>query len=86
QQRLVLARVFHRKPQFVVLDEATSAMDYETENYLYNALIKDNSITVISISHHPNVLQLHTTLVRLDGQGNYRIEDNDNKQASLVTI
>ncbi|CEP12827.1 hypothetical protein [Parasitella parasitica] len=78
QQRLVFARVFYWKPSFAVLDEATSAMDKDTEDYLYQAVINMGT-TVISVSHHPNVIDYHNTIVRLDGQGGYTIE---NKEAS----
>lgn len=73
QQRLVFARIFYWKPRFAVLDEATSAMDKETEEHLYQSLI-DLGTTVISVSHHPNVVEFHDTIVRLDGQGGYTVE------------
>ncbi|KAI8365099.1 ABC transporter transmembrane region 2-domain-containing protein [Blakeslea trispora] len=66
QQRLVIARVLFWKPKFVVLDEATSAIDVEAENYLYQLLMSQQGMTVVSISHHPNVIQCHNTIVRLD--------------------
>ncbi|KAI8646414.1 ATP-binding cassette sub-family D member 4-like protein [Parasitella parasitica] len=78
QQRLVFARVFYWKPSFTILDEATSAMDKDTEDYLYQAVINMGT-TVISVSHHPNVVDFHSTVVRLDGQGGYTVE---NKEAS----
>lgn len=85
QQRLVFARIFYWKPRFAILDEATSAMDKETEEHLYRSLI-DLGTTVISISHNNNVIEMHDTLVRLDGQGGYTIEEERTARASLVAI
>ena len=33
KQIIALARVLYKKPQFLILDEATSAMDRNTENF-----------------------------------------------------
>ncbi|CAO3629097.1 unnamed protein product [Mucor fragilis] len=84
QQRLVFARIFYWKPRFAVLDEATSAMDKDTEDYLYEALINMGT-SVISVSHHPNVIDYHNTIVRLDGQGGYSIETKESS-SSLVAV
>ncbi|KAG1114318.1 hypothetical protein G6F42_014217 [Rhizopus arrhizus] len=84
QQRLVFARIFYWKPRFAVLDEATSAMDKETEDYLYQALINLGT-SVISVSHHPNVIDYHNVIVRLDGQGGYTIENRESS-SSLVAV
>lgn len=84
QQRLVFSRIFYWKPRFAVLDEATSAMDKDTEDYLYEALINMGT-SVISVSHHPNVIDYHSTIVRLDGQGGYTIENRESS-SSLVAV
>lgn len=73
QQRLVFARAFYWKPRFAILDEATSAMDKEMEDHLYKILIELGT-TVISVSHHANVIDLHGIILRLDGQGGYTVE------------
>lgn len=56
------------------MDEATSAMDNETETYLYK-LIKDAGITVISVSHHTEVIQYHQQKLSLNGDGSYQLEN-----------
>ncbi|KAI8371217.1 ATP-binding cassette sub-family D member 4 [Choanephora cucurbitarum] len=73
QQRLVIARVMYWKPKFVVLDEATSAVDAEAESQLYNMLLSQQDMTLISISHRQNVIQSHSVIVHLDGLGQYTI-------------
>lgn len=84
QQRLVFARIFYWKPRFAVLDEATSSMDKEAEEHLYQSLI-DQGTTVVSVSHHPNLIGFHDSIVRLDGQGGYTIEDGA-ASPSLVAV
>jgi ABC-type uncharacterized transport system fused permease/ATPase subunit len=52
QQRLAFVRVFLNRPRLVFLDEASSAMDGETEEVLYAALPRElPGVTVISIAH-----------------------------------
>lgn len=59
-------------------------MDKDTEDYLYEALINMGT-SVISVSHHPNVIDYHNTIVRLDGQGGYSIETKESS-SSLVAV
>lgn len=70
QQRLAMIRVFYSKPRFLVLDEALNAVDEESVEYFYN-LLSQLDITIISVSHQPNIIRYHTTLLYLDGKGGY---------------
>ena len=58
KQIIALARVLFKKPQFLILDEATSAMDRNTENFTMNLLqkIKPNC-AILFISHRLNTLK-----------------------------
>lgn len=60
QQRVAFARVLLHRPDFVFLDEATSAMDPELECKLYTALIQrlPNS-AVVSVAHREALAQFH---------------------------
>nr|WP_319564184.1 ABC transporter ATP-binding protein/permease [uncultured Rhodoferax sp.] len=63
QQRLAIARVLLKKPQWVFADEATSALDEATENTLYKQLLKhiqQAQGAIISIAHKPGVAAYHT--------------------------
>lgn len=65
QQKLAFVRIFLRKPQWVFLDEATSAMDEETENNLYGRLVSIPGITVISVGHRSTLDKWHTRAMLL---------------------
>jgi len=57
KQIIALARALYKKPQLLILDEATAAMDRETEKFSINLLKKLKSqITVIFISHRLHIL------------------------------
>jgi ATP-binding cassette, subfamily C, bacteriocin exporter len=58
KQIIALARVLYKKPQFLILDEATSAMDRNTENFTINLFekIKPNC-AIFFISHRLNALK-----------------------------
>jgi len=60
QQRLAFARVFLTRPEMVFLDEASSAMDGETEEALY-ALLQEElpDAAVVSIAHRETVARYH---------------------------
>lgn len=52
QQLVALARALYKKPQMLMLDEATSAMDRNTENFILNLLHQlRNQLGVIMITH-----------------------------------
>ena len=52
RQRIVLARVLLGNPRLIVMDEATSAMDYESEMAVRNAIRDLNEqVTILIIAH-----------------------------------
>jgi ATP-binding cassette subfamily B protein len=58
KQIIALARVLYKKPQFLILDEATSAMDRNTENFTINLFEKIKSnCAILFISHRLNALK-----------------------------
>ncbi|HWS05577.1 MAG TPA: ABC transporter ATP-binding protein/permease, partial [Burkholderiaceae bacterium] len=62
QQRLAIARVFLKQPQWVFADEVTSALDPQAEQTLYQrliALVKRTGGGLISIAHRPTVAGFH---------------------------
>ncbi|MHC0446852.1 peptidase domain-containing ABC transporter [Flavobacterium sp. 3-218] len=58
KQIIALARVLYKKPQFIILDEATSAMDRNTENFTMQLLKKiKTDCAILFISHRLNKLK-----------------------------
>jgi len=62
QQRLALARVLLKAPQWVFADEATSALDPAAEQVLYqrlSALVARTGGGLVSIAHRPALAAFH---------------------------
>ncbi len=62
RQRLALARVFLKKPRWVLADEATSALDEATEKPLYErlaTLVRSGGGALVSIAHRPALEPFH---------------------------
>lgn len=58
KQIIALARVLYKKPQFLILDEATSAMDRNTENFTMDLFQKIKpTCAIFFISHRLNTLK-----------------------------
>ena len=58
KQIIALARVLYKKPQLLILDEATSGMDRNTENFTMDLFGKIKSCcSVFFISHRLNMLK-----------------------------
>ena len=57
KQRIGLARALYSKPEILILDEATNALDYKTEGEIFKSIkkIRDKT-TVIIISHKISLL------------------------------
>lgn len=65
-QRLVLARTLLKKPEIVILDECTSALDKDNENKLLKNLINSDFLkTLIIISHRKEVLHFCDKILKV---------------------
>lgn len=55
KQRLGLARALYSEPEFLLLDEATNALDKQTETIILNSIFSLRSIkNIVIISHNVN--------------------------------
>ncbi|XP_067865028.1 antigen peptide transporter 2-like [Heterodontus francisci] len=51
KQRIAIARALVRQPQILILDEATSSLDVESEHTIQQALSRDMGKTILVIAH-----------------------------------
>ena len=77
QQRLAFGRLLLNSPRFAVLDEATSALDIKTEELLYN-LLKKRDLSLISVGHRPSLIEFHSSVLELSGEGSWRLMPTSN--------
>jgi putative ATP-binding cassette transporter len=70
QQRIGFARTFLSRADFVFVDEATSAVDVNTERRLYTQLLS-RPVTLVSVGHRPTLCAYHNMVLNLktDGTG-----------------
>lgn len=78
KQRIALARALLKKPNILILDEATSQLDEQTDLEIQKAIIEiKNKLTLIIISHKETHMKLTDKVLRLkDGkivqEGSYK--------------
>ncbi|XP_044156656.1 ATP-binding cassette sub-family D member 3 isoform X1 [Bufo gargarizans] len=70
KQRMAMARLFYHKPQFAILDECTSAVSVDVEDYIYSHC-KKVGITLFTVSHRKSLWKHHKYYLHMDGRGNY---------------
>ena len=57
RQRIGIARALYNNPNLLVFDEATSSLDYETENEIISTINILKNKTIIIIAHRLNTLK-----------------------------
>ena len=72
QQRLAFARLLLTKPNYAILDEATSSLDVKNEKLLYNQLQQSN-ITYISVGHRSTLVDYHDSVLRINNDRSYNL-------------
>lgn len=69
QQRLAFARALLLRPSYLFMDEATSSLDLDTEQHLYETLLKQLPETaLISVAHRETLERYHTHEMRIGPQ------------------
>lgn len=93
KQRLGIARALYLNPQLIVMDEGTSSLDNETENYITEALLAlKGTTTVIIVAHRlSTVRHADHVIVMQDGvveaQGNFAwLRENNPYFARLIAL
>ena len=67
KQRIMLARILLSGAKIVVLDEASSALDAETETAVFDSFSEIKDITMVVISHRRNTIENCNKIIVLDG-------------------
>jgi putative ATP-binding cassette transporter len=72
QQRLALARALLLRPEWLLLDESTSALDEKLEAELYAMLAKRlPNTTVVSIGHRSTLAAFHRRRLEMKAEGDH---------------
>jgi ATP-binding cassette subfamily C protein len=67
RQRIALARAILRQPQILILDEATNAIDIDTEAAIFQRLSAARpDLTIIVVAHRPSTLAVCDRIIRLE--------------------
>ena len=73
KQRISIARALYFNPKILILDEATSSLDYKTEKNFINSLLKiKKKKTIIMIAHRYSVLKFCEKIYFFDFNKNFR--------------
>ncbi len=85
-QRILLARAFYKKAKLIVLDEATSNLDIETEKSV-NQSIRRLDIARIFVAHRPQTIKYADKIYELNAEGLTLIHTSEiNKQGKSLSI
>jgi len=75
QQRIGIARALYKKPEIIIFDEATNALDANSENEILktiNELKKDN--TIIIVSHKDSILDYCDRIFEIKNKTIFKIK------------
>lgn len=73
QQRIAAARAILSRPDFLFIDEGTSALDARSETQVYRTIVEHlPKSALISVAHHESVASYHQHLLRIE-QGKVRV-------------
>lgn len=72
RQRVAIARALYRQPRILVLDEATSNLDEETEHRIFQQLTQ-LGMTTILVTHRKRMMSYADRIFRVDPSGVYDV-------------
>ena len=73
RQRLAIARELLRSPDLLILDEATNALDVDTERQVLNNLrLYYPNLTILIVAHRPTAIAVADRVIKLSNDDNAR--------------
>jgi ATP-binding cassette subfamily B protein RaxB len=87
-QRVLIARALYKQPKILFLDEASSALDKETEKRI-NIVLKNLGVTRIMIAHRQETIDMADRIIYLQEHVNKenKMEQNSaNKSPTLIAV
>ncbi|XP_030045116.1 antigen peptide transporter 2 [Microcaecilia unicolor] len=78
KQRIAIARALVRRPQLLILDEASSSLDIESEHKIQETLCKMQGLTVLVVAHRLKTVENADKIIVIeDGRV---VEEGDHRQ------
>ncbi|MGO3575932.1 MAG: ABC transporter ATP-binding protein [Lactobacillus helveticus] len=80
QQRVAIARAIAKKPELLLCDEPTGALDYKTGKRILKILqdmSRKNGSTVLIVTHNAAIAPIADKVIRIHDCGIQKIETND---------
>ncbi len=80
QQRVAIARAIAKKPELLLCDEPTGALDYKTGKRILKILqdmSRKNGSTVLIVTHNVAIAPIADKVIRIHDGGIQKIETND---------
>jgi ATP-binding cassette, subfamily B, bacterial PglK len=87
RQRIGIARALYKQADVLILDEATSSLDSETEKEVMQAINDlSDDLTIIIVAHRLTTLSSCTQIVELDDKGNIKRIGSYRDVVSQITV
>jgi ATP-binding cassette subfamily C protein len=84
RQRIAIARALVHEPCLLILDEATTALDPDTEAAVWRSLVKlRGQVTILAVSHQPLLASVASQIYRVE-QGQAILQDRDEAAAHYL--
>ena len=84
RQRIALARALIRNPEILILDEATSQIDAESERLIFDSIRHQRGQrTVIYVTHQPALLDVADMILHVEA-GQIRVEDSSPHRSNIA--
>lgn len=76
RQRIALARALYKEFEFLVMDEATAALDMETEKAVIDSIrkMKGDKITILIVTHHMSLANECDMIYKIEEQKIIRVK------------